>query len=85
MSEKFWTDKRVAILDLRWRERVRAAAIADEIGEGCTKNMCIGKANRLGLEPYSGEELRMLRRTAIGEVNAARMLQFANHIEQLSA
>lgn len=48
MSTGFWTDTRVRILRCMWAEgELSASEIARELG--CTRNMVIGKANRLGL------------------------------------
>lgn len=46
----FWTEERVATLKAGWAAGLFAADIADEIGGRCTKNMVIGKANRLNLK-----------------------------------
>jgi len=49
MTSAFWTEPRIAILRAGIEADKLARDIADEIGDGCTKNMVIGKAFRLGL------------------------------------
>lgn len=44
-----WTDKRVSLLKRLWKKGLSASHIADELGEGATRNAIIGKAHRLGL------------------------------------
>jgi len=44
-----WTDKRVAKLKKLWSKGLSASQIAEELGEGATRNAIIGKAHRLGL------------------------------------
>lgn len=44
-----WDKRAVALLRQRHAEGVPFSAIAEEIGNGMTKNACIGKARRLGL------------------------------------
>lgn len=44
-----WTDKRVSLLKKLWKKGLSASNIADELGEGATRNAIIGKAHRLGL------------------------------------
>ena len=45
-----WTDERIAILKRGWEGGKTATQIAEELGEGVTRNAVIGKAHRLGLE-----------------------------------
>lgn len=47
---KFWTTERIALVEQRWGEGLTCQAIAEEIGDGCTKNAIIGKVRRLDLE-----------------------------------
>lgn len=49
----FWTAARVTVLRELWEADEWAADIADAIGDGCTRLMVIGKANRLKLTPKS--------------------------------
>lgn len=44
-----WTEKRVAKLKKLWAKGQSASQIAEELGEGATRNAIIGKAHRLGL------------------------------------
>lgn len=44
-----WTDERTALLTKLWSDGFSGAEIADEIGDGTTRNAVIGKVNRLGL------------------------------------
>lgn len=44
-----WTEKRVTKLKKLWAKGLSASQIADELGEGATRNAIIGKAHRLGL------------------------------------
>lgn len=55
MSERFWTDQRTYLLKLMWGYAT-ATKIANEIG--CTRNMVIGKAHRLGLKLAKSEVAR---------------------------
>ena len=48
--DKFWTDERVEKLKTFWALGHSAGVIAKQLGNGCTRNMCIGKAHRLKLE-----------------------------------
>jgi len=44
-----WTEERVESLTRMWRDGYTARQIAEELGDGVTRNAVIGKANRLGL------------------------------------
>ncbi|BCB22004.1 hypothetical protein OCUBac02_48980 (plasmid) [Bosea sp. ANAM02] len=48
MAQDYWTPERVAKLKSHWDTGASATEIAAEFG-GITKNVVIGKANRLGL------------------------------------
>ncbi len=45
-----WTDERIAKLKAGWEGGMTASQIAEQLGEGVTRNAVIGKAHRLGLE-----------------------------------
>ena len=45
-----WTDERIAQLKAGWEGGMTASQIAEQLGEGVTRNAVIGKAHRLGLE-----------------------------------
>lgn len=45
-----WTDERIAQLKSGWEGGKTASQIAEQLGEGVTRNAVIGKAHRLGLE-----------------------------------
>lgn len=45
-----WTDERIAQLKSGWEGGMTASQIAEQLGEGVTRNAVIGKAHRLGLE-----------------------------------
>ncbi len=55
-----WTDERIAQLKAGWEGGMTASQIAEQLGEGVTRNAVIGKAHRLGLEarpsPVKGGE-----------------------------
>ncbi|WP_416909175.1 MAG: GcrA family cell cycle regulator [Polymorphobacter sp.] len=55
-----WTEERIAILKAGWEGGMTASQIAEQLGEGVTRNAVIGKAHRLGLEsrpsPVKGGE-----------------------------
>lgn len=55
MGRDFWTAERIEILKSNWIERC-ADEIAEMIGDGCTKNMVIGKSDRLNLAPKDRSE-----------------------------
>ena len=44
-----WTDERVELLKKLWMEGLSASQIANELGEGVTRNAVIGKVHRLKL------------------------------------
>jgi GcrA cell cycle regulator len=44
-----WTDERVDLLKKLWMEGLSASQIANELGEGVTRNAVIGKVHRLKL------------------------------------
>jgi GcrA cell cycle regulator len=48
----FWTEERIKTLTKLWLDGVSGEAVAREIGDGCTRNAVIGKANRLGLAAH---------------------------------
>ncbi|HEY4547772.1 MAG TPA: GcrA family cell cycle regulator [Pedomonas sp.] len=45
-----WTDERIELLKQLWEKGSSASQIAEELGEGVTRNAVIGKAHRLGLK-----------------------------------
>ena len=45
-----WTDARIEQLRTSWEEGLTASQIADQLGEGVSRNAVIGKAHRLGLK-----------------------------------
>lgn len=45
-----WTEDRIAVLKAGWEGGMTASQIAEQLGEGVTRNAVIGKAHRLGLE-----------------------------------
>ncbi len=45
-----WTEDRIAVLKAGWESGMTASQIAEQLGEGVTRNAVIGKAHRLGLE-----------------------------------
>jgi len=45
-----WTDETIERLKALWSEGHSASRIADDLGEGITRNAVIGKAHRLGLK-----------------------------------
>ncbi len=45
-----WNELGIETLKRMWGEGKTASQIAEELGEGVTRNMVIGKAHRLGLE-----------------------------------
>ncbi|GGI78380.1 hypothetical protein GCM10007973_13860 [Polymorphobacter multimanifer] len=45
-----WTEERIAVLKAGWEGGMTASQIAEQLGEGVTRNAVIGKAHRLGLE-----------------------------------
>jgi GcrA cell cycle regulator len=45
-----WTDERISQLKAGWEGGMTASQIAEQLGEGVTRNAVIGKAHRLGLE-----------------------------------
>ncbi|OYU14310.1 MAG: GcrA cell cycle regulator, partial [Alphaproteobacteria bacterium PA4] len=55
-----WTEERIAQLKAGWEGGMTASQIAEQLGEGVTRNAVIGKAHRLGLEsrpsPVKGGE-----------------------------
>lgn len=44
-----WTDERIDVLRKAWNEGLAASTIAEQLGEGVSRNAVIGKAHRLGL------------------------------------
>jgi hypothetical protein len=52
----FWTQPRIDMLCALWSTK-SASQVAAAIGDGCNRNMVIGKVNRLGLS-LSPEQLR---------------------------
>ena len=59
-----WTDERIAQLKTGWESGMTASQIAEQLGEGVTRNAVIGKAHRLGLEarpsPVKGAEVEVV-------------------------
>ncbi|MEX6724444.1 GcrA family cell cycle regulator [Parapedomonas caeni] len=45
-----WSDERIELLQRLWEKGLSASQIAEELGEGVTRNAVIGKAHRLGLK-----------------------------------
>lgn len=54
----FWSTERIEVLKAGWLAGDAAWAIADAIGDGCTKNMVIGKAHRLKLPDHQYHQRR---------------------------
>ena len=50
-----WTRERVETLTNLWKSGKSASQIADELGEGVSRNAVIGKIHRLGLSERSGK------------------------------
>ncbi len=48
-----WTDERVELLKKLWMEGLSASQIANELGDGVTRNAVIGKVHRLKLSARS--------------------------------
>ncbi|MEO1329166.1 MAG: GcrA family cell cycle regulator [Pseudomonadota bacterium] len=48
-----WTEERVERLKVLWSEGLTASQIAQELGEGVSRNAVIGKVHRLGLSTRS--------------------------------
>ncbi|MDR1828462.1 MAG: GcrA cell cycle regulator [Methylobacteriaceae bacterium] len=44
-----WTEERIELLTRLWAEGLSASRIANEIGDGVTRNAVIGKVHRMGL------------------------------------
>jgi hypothetical protein len=55
MKPAFWTAERVRRLMAMWAQNMRVQIIADHLG--CTRNMVIGKANRLRLPRVGRDEI----------------------------
>ena len=55
-----WTDARIEMLRTGWEQGLTASQIAEQLGEGISRNAVIGKAHRLGLKarpsPVKGGE-----------------------------
>lgn len=45
-----WSDDRIELLKQLWEKGLSASQIAEELGQGVTRNAVIGKAHRLGLK-----------------------------------
>lgn len=45
-----WTDARIEMLRNGWEQGLTASQIAEQLGEGVSRNAVIGKAHRLGLQ-----------------------------------
>jgi GcrA cell cycle regulator len=58
---QFWTVERVG--DLKWFQAagLTGSQIAELIGDGCTRNMVIGKLYRLGIPGMPDSEKRLLQ------------------------
>jgi GcrA cell cycle regulator len=57
-----WTEEKVELLTELWKEGQSARLIAEQLGDGVTRNAVIGKANRLGLsKPSKSSETRKQR------------------------
>lgn len=65
-----WTEARVALLRKMWTEGHSAAQIAKELG-GVTRNACIGKIHRLGMNRAGG----MRRAPNVNAVRTARIVR----------
>ena len=52
----FWTDERVNILKIRWKDNASLEGIGRELG--CTRQAVAGKVRRLGLTGKSKEQIR---------------------------
>lgn len=60
-----WTDDKVELLEALWNADIPVRAIAERLGDGCTKSAVIGKANRLGLQMHAGVTSGAKRRAEI--------------------
>lgn len=78
----FWTDARTALLFALAFEKLGASAIAVRIGDGCTKNMVIGKAKREKLKLRSRAGYRADLAAEAGKRKAAAIRR---RIEKLQA
>lgn len=70
MAQDYWTPVRVAKLKSHWDTGASATKIAAEFG-GITKNVVIGKANRLGLARRAPGRRRGNSSFPIAKANAA--------------
>ena len=58
-----WSRERVEELTRMWNDGLTARQIAEELGDGITRNSVIGKANRLGLsKPTKSSVTRQQRK-----------------------
>lgn len=71
--DSFWTDERKALLRRLWKPGANAYDIATEIGAGCTRDMVIGKANRLELPALPVNMFRAVERRRAAFLLAAEM------------
>src|SRR6187402_3098810 len=46
---KIWNDERITLIKERWAEGLSATQIAQELGNGISRNAVIGKIHRMGL------------------------------------
>ncbi len=55
-----WSAEKMELLRMLWNEGLSASAIAERLGDGCSRNAVIGKAHRLELDarpsPVKGAE-----------------------------
>ena len=45
-----WSSEKMELLRMLWKDGLPASAIAEKIGDGCSRNAVIGKAHRLELD-----------------------------------
>jgi len=75
----FWTADRIETLRVKKAEGLSATEIAFRIGDGCNRNMVIGKMRRLGIKGgvpanlWSAEEIATLRRLHVESVPYPRI------------
>lgn len=85
-SEFSWNAITIPYLKQRWDDGASASVIANELGNGCTRNSVIGKASRLGLaarkeSPRASDGPLTQRR----RMSAARKVAFEREVEPVQA
>ena len=82
----FWTAARVTALAQKCGEGKSARIIADEIGDGCTRNMVIGKCKRQKIilpGPRPNKERAKARREAKEARRLAKVERYRNEVARL--